>query len=78
MLDKSTGKAIVRLAQCIEFQIDRRDEAAQAFSQAYYLVTGTSPKWSNTFGYDEALEEIKDACTLLRAHIRKTDTNIHG
>lgn len=49
--------------------ITERDEAAEAFAQAYYLVTGNSPKWSETFGYDGALEDIKDACVLMRAKI---------
>lgn len=66
--------AVARLARCTEFQMGKREEAAQAFAQAYYLVTGNSPKWSDTFGYDEALEEIQDACSLLRATIRKPDT----
>ena len=57
---------ITRLARCIEFQVGKRDDAAQAFAQAYYLVIGHSPKWSATFGYDEALDDIKDACVILR------------
>lgn len=46
--------------------IDERDAAEEALSQAYYLVIGRSPEWSNLFGRTEALEEIEDACTLLR------------
>lgn len=49
--------------------IDQRDAAEEAFSQAYFLVTGRSPEWSNRFGHAEALEEIEDACTLLRKSI---------
>lgn len=49
--------------------IDERDEAQQALSQAFFLVTGRSPEWSNLFGYKQALEEIDDACTLLRKSV---------
>jgi hypothetical protein len=61
---------VVRLARCIEFQVRKRDDAEQALSQAYYLVTGNSPRWSETFGYDEALEDIRDACVLMRASLK--------
>jgi hypothetical protein len=46
--------------------IDQRDRAEEALSQAYFLITGRSPEWSNLFGYDEALEEIDDAQKTLR------------
>jgi hypothetical protein len=46
--------------------IDQRDKAEESLSQAYYLITGRSPEWSNLFGHDEALEEIDDAQTALR------------
>lgn len=46
--------------------IDERDKAQEALSQAYYLITGRSPEWSNTFGYAEALEDIDDAQKILR------------
>jgi hypothetical protein len=32
--------------------IDERDRAEEALSQAYFLITGRSPEWSNLFGYD--------------------------
>ena len=51
--------------------IDERDAAQEALSQAYYLITGRSPEWSNHFGYAEALEEIDDAQRLLRVSIPK-------
>ncbi len=47
--------------------IDERDDAAQALSQAYYLMTGNSPQWSNVFGHKEALEEIEEAIELLKS-----------
>lgn len=43
-----------------------RDDAEQALSQAYYLVVGRSPEWSSTWHHQECLDEIKDACTILR------------
>ena len=46
--------------------IDQRDKAEESLSQAYYLITGRSPEWSNLFGHEEALEEIDDAQTTLR------------
>jgi hypothetical protein len=49
--------------------IDDRDSAEQAMSQAYFLITGRSPEWSNLFGYSNALEEIDDAQALLRARV---------
>jgi hypothetical protein len=52
--------------------IDQRDAAEEALSQAYYLITGRSPEWSNVFGYSEALEEIDDAQRLLRQATRST------
>jgi len=50
--------------------IDERDNAENALSQAYYLVTGHSPEWSNLFGHAEALEEIEEACEVLRESAR--------
>ena len=49
--------------------IDERDRAEEALSQAYYLVIGHSPEWSNLFGHEEAVEEIDDAQKCLRAEI---------
>ncbi len=54
------------MSQTIDDVLDQRDRAEEALSQAYYLITGRSPEWSNTFGHDEALEDIKDAQELLR------------
>lgn len=52
--------------------IDERDIAEQTISQAYYLVIGRSPEWSNRFGHDQALEEIGDAVNILRKVARKS------
>jgi hypothetical protein len=46
--------------------IDDRDAAEEALSQAYFLVVGRSPPWSNVFGRGDALEEIDDAAERLR------------
>jgi len=51
----------------IERLIDQRDSAEEALSQAYFLVIGRSPEWSNLFGHAEALEEIDDAQHTFRA-----------
>lgn len=50
-----------------EKTIGERDDAEQALSQAYFLVTGRSPEWSNNWGHAECLEEIGDAVALLKA-----------
>ncbi len=38
--------------------IDQRDAAEDALSDAFRLVTGREPEWSNLFGYADAMEEI--------------------
>jgi hypothetical protein len=56
--------------------IDERDAAEEALSQAYYLVTGRSPEWSNKFGHTQALEDIKEACAILRQAAKANQRNI--
>lgn len=46
--------------------VQKIDDAEQALSQMYYLVTGRSPQWSKSFGHQEALDEVKDAMALLK------------
>lgn len=46
--------------------IDERDRAEEAMSQAYFLITGRSPEWSNPFGFDQALEDVDDAQSTIR------------
>jgi hypothetical protein len=41
--------------------IVERDQAEDALSRAYALVTGRPAEWSNHFGFAEALDEIADA-----------------
>lgn len=48
-----------------------RDAAEEALSQAFFLVTGRSPEWSNHFGHVEALAEIDDAQRALREAARE-------
>jgi hypothetical protein len=40
--------------------IDQRDAAEDALANAFHLVTGEYPEWSNAFGYTDALEGIKE------------------
>ena len=71
--DLPEGTILVTAKDAYEFTgetIRERDDAEEAMSQAYYLVTGRSPEWSNNFGYEQALEDIKDACELLRKAAR--------
>lgn len=41
--------------------VDERDVAENALSEAYMLITGNYPEWSNNFGYNQALCAFKDA-----------------
>lgn len=43
-----------------------RDRAEDALSQAYCLIVGKSPEWSNHFGHTEALSDIENAMYDLR------------
>lgn len=53
-----------------------RDDAEQAMSQAYYLVTGESPQWSNHFGYVEAHEEISDRLYMLKSALADAELGL--
>ncbi len=55
--------------ECLKL-IEERDGAEEALSQAYYLVTGRSPQWSNMFGFEQALEDIGDAVSSLKLAVR--------
>lgn len=57
----------------LEKAVDERDSAEEAMSQAYYVVTGKSPEWSNLFGYEQANEEIADVVAVLK-QVAKTAT----
>lgn len=39
--------------------IEERDAAEEALSQAYAIVMGEGPNWSNLFGYQDALNQIE-------------------
>ena len=62
------------LRRQLEQSIQERDDAEQALSQAYFLVIGHSPEWSNMFGHAEALEDIADACEVLRKVVAKAQS----
>jgi len=49
-----------------EQTLTERDNAENALSQAYFLIIGESPEWSNNFGHNDAIDEIDDAQRLLR------------
>lgn len=49
--------------------IDERDRAEEALSQAYYLIKGESPQWSNLFGHEQVLDDIDDAQRCIRSEI---------
>lgn len=51
--------------------IAERDDAEEAIGQAYCIVVGHWPEWSNAFGHDHALEEIKDKIQDLMADAAK-------
>lgn len=47
----------------IDQLITERDEAEEAMSQAYLLVTGHPAEWSNNFNYGDALIEMTEVVT---------------
>jgi hypothetical protein len=49
--------------------IDQRDAAEDALGDAYALVTGNQPEWSNAFGYANALEDIDATIAAQSARI---------
>lgn len=74
-LDKRDAE-IAKEEHKFEQVIDERDKAEEAISQAYYLVIGQSPQWSNKFGHDQALDEIDNACGLLRGEIKRLKSDL--
>ena len=48
----------------------QRDAALHALCQAYSLVMGRPPKWSNAFGYEDAVAEIGDAVNALKHAVK--------
>lgn len=62
----------------IDQLMTERDNAEEAMSQAYYLVVGESPEWSNLFGYKEALEAIDEAQHTLRTELAAKDKRIEA
>jgi hypothetical protein len=58
--------------------IGQREAAEEAISQAYFLMIGRSPEWSNKFGFTDALEDIEDAQSSLRQALASTTTRLHA
>lgn len=56
--------------------LDERDSAEEAISHAYFLVHGKSPQWSNLFGHEQALEEIKDGLSCLRQSLKEAEAQL--
>ncbi len=69
-------KTIAKNDREAEELIDERDEAEEAMSQAYYLVTGRSPEWSNNFGYEQAHEDIAATVNLLKQAVKDQQATI--
>lgn len=53
--------------------IDQRDAAEDALGDAYALVTGNQPEWSNAFGYANALEDITNTIAAQSERITALD-----
>ena len=50
----------------LENAVSERDAAEEFASQIYFIITGHSPEWSNTFGFEQAAQEIEEAINLLK------------
>lgn len=48
--------------------IDQRDAAEEAMSEAYTLVMGHAPEWSNQFSFRDALNQIEWKLKRERGH----------
>jgi hypothetical protein len=53
--------AIEKLEQDHLQTIDQRDKAEDSLALAYWMITGKEAVWSNLFGYDEAIANIRTA-----------------
>jgi hypothetical protein len=75
MIENLVGaESRVRELEASEDQlIGERDDAEEAISQAYFLIKGESPEWSNLFGYEQALEEIDFAQKALRSRLAQME-----
>lgn len=58
--------------------LTERDEAEEALSQMYFLITGRSPEWSNLFGHQHAIEDVDDAQKCLRAEIKQLEAELES
>jgi hypothetical protein len=50
----------------LETAVSERDAAEEFASHIYFIATGRSPEWSNTFGFEQAAQEIEEAINLLK------------
>ena len=78
--EAQVDKMMIRMAN-VEMKshlqtIDERDKAEESLSQAYYLIIGESPEWSNLFGHEEAIEAIDDAQRCLRGEIKTLEARV--
>lgn len=62
MIGADNNLSASECASCDQL-ISERDEAQEAMSQAFLLVVGHNPEWSNNFGYTEALCEMTEVIT---------------
>lgn len=69
-IDVCSGREIEHQERQLLATIDERDAAEESLSQAYFLVIGHSPEWSNCFGHADALREIECAVFALRMRAR--------
>jgi chromosome segregation ATPase len=52
-------------------RLEEAEKVREAFSQAYYLITGKSPQWAPNFTLEIALEEIDGAQRALRLALKQ-------
>src|SRR3546814_2426163 len=65
---EAKDREIAREEQSHSRTIDERDAAEKALSDAYAIVTGRPPEWSNHFGYKDALDEMEDDLARSEEH----------
>lgn len=82
MLDEAKSQltaanaTIAKMDRDMDQLCDERDNAEESLSQAYCLVTGNSPEWSNHFGHSHALEDIDDAIRTLKEAAKTANATI--
>jgi hypothetical protein len=66
-------EALEELEKSINQIIAERDEAEETVNELYSIVIGHAPEWSNNFDFDDAIEEVFEAHTLLCKSLRETE-----